>query len=73
MENKDTNADYQKFVSLGDHKWEIVEITIGIFFFLFFLREIRIHHFLYKDFSNPTWKKSPPHKVRIPTQNPNFT
>ena len=33
MENKDTNTDYHKFVSLGDQKWEIVEITMGIFFF----------------------------------------
>ena len=28
MDNKDTNADYQKFFRLGDQKWEIVEITI---------------------------------------------
>ena len=34
MENKDTNTEYHKFVSVGDQKWDIVEITIGIFFFL---------------------------------------
>ena len=33
MENNDTNTDYQKCNSLGDQKWEIVEITIGIFIF----------------------------------------
>ena len=26
MENNDTNTDYHTFVSLGDQKWEIVEI-----------------------------------------------
>ena len=35
MENKDTNTEYQKFVRVGDQKWEIVEITIGIIFLLF--------------------------------------
>ena len=44
MENKDTNTHYQKYVRVGDQKWEIVEITIGIIFFawdsysLFFIR-----------------------------------
>ena len=33
MENKDTNTDYQKFVRVGDQKWEIVEVTIKITFF----------------------------------------
>ena len=33
MENKDKNTDYHKFVRVGDQKWEIVEITIGISFF----------------------------------------
>ena len=33
MENKDKNIDYQKFVRVGDQKWEIVEITIRIIFF----------------------------------------
>ena len=40
MENNDTNTDYHKFVRVGDQKWEIVEITIGIFFFFFYLRYI---------------------------------
>ena len=35
MDNKDTNTDYQKFVKVGYQKWEIVEITIEIFFFFF--------------------------------------
>ena len=33
MENKDTNTDYNKFFRVGGQKWEIVEITNGIFFF----------------------------------------
>ena len=35
MENKDTNTDYQKVVGVGDQIWEILEITIEIFFFFF--------------------------------------
>ena len=35
MENNDTNTDYHKFVRVGKQKWEVVEITIGIFFFFF--------------------------------------
>ena len=69
MENKDTNTDYQKVVRVGDQKWEIVETTFGIIF----LFEIRIHYFLYREFSSPTWKKSPPPKVPILTQNHNLT
>ena len=44
MENKDTNAEYQRIVRVGDQKWEIVEFTMGIFLLLLF--EIRIHYFL---------------------------
>ena len=33
MENNNTNTHYHKFVSVGEQKWEIVEITIGINFF----------------------------------------
>ena len=33
MENNDTNTDYHKFARVGDQKWEIVEIAIGIIFF----------------------------------------
>ena len=65
MENKDANRDYQKFVRVGHQKWEI-EITIGI---VLFLLEIRIHYFLYGEFSSPTWKKSPTPKVPISTEN----
>ena len=74
MENNDANTDYHKFVRLGDQRWEIVEITIGIiFFFFFFVLKICIQYFLYREFSSPTWKKSLPPKVPIPTQNPNLT
>ena len=38
MENKDTNTKYEKLVRVGDQKWEILEITIGIFFFIICLR-----------------------------------
>ena len=34
MKNKDANTDYQKVVRVGDQKWEIVEFTIGINFFV---------------------------------------
>ena len=70
MENKDTNIDYQKFVRVVRQKWGIVEIPIGI---ILFLLEIRIHDFLYREFSSPTWKKSPPPKVPTPSQNPDLT
>ena len=70
MENKDTNMDYQQIVMVGNEKWGIVEITIGIIFFAWDL-EIRIHYFLYMEFSSPTWKKSP--KVPIPNQNFDLT
>ena len=73
MENKDTNTKYEKFVRVGDQKWEILEITIGIFFFHYLLEMIRIRYSLYREFSSPTWKKSPPPKVPIPTQNPDLT
>ena len=72
MDNKDTNTDYQKFVKVGYQKWEIVEITIEIFFF-FFLLEICIHCFSYREFPSLTWKKSPPPEMPNPTQNPNLT
>ena len=70
MANKDTNTDYQKFVRVVRQKWDIVEIPIGI---ILFLLEIRIHDFLYREFSSPTWKKSPPPKVPTPSQNPDLT
>ena len=70
MENSDTNTDHHKFVRVGDQKWEIAEITMES---LFFLLEICIHYFLYREFSSPTYKKSPPPKLPIPTQNFNLT
>ena len=63
MENKDTNTEYQKFVRVGDKKWELIEITIKIFFFCL--------RFLFTIFH--TWKESPQPKVPIPTQNPDLT
>ena len=50
MKNNDTNTDYHKFDRVGDQKWEIVD-------FFFFLPEICIHYFLYREFSFPTYKK----------------
>ena len=38
MENKNTNTDHQKFVRVGNQKWEIAEITIETTFFIFHLR-----------------------------------
>ena len=73
MENKDKNTDYHKLVRVGDQKWEIVEIAIFTGILFFFLLEIRIHYFLYRELSIPTRKKSPPPKVPIPTQNPELT
>ena len=46
MENNDTKTDYQEIVRAGDQMWEMVEITIGIIFFVC-LFEIHVHYFLY--------------------------
>ena len=70
MENKDTNTDYQKFLRVGDQKWEIVEIIIAI---IYCLLEICIHYFSYRELLSLTWKKSSPPKVSIPIQNPDLT
>ena len=35
MENKNTNTEYQKVVRARDQKQEIVEIAVGIIYFLF--------------------------------------
>ena len=64
MKNKDTKKDYQKVVRVGDQKSEIAETTFGTIFCLRFIFTI----FLYKEFSSPTWKISPPPKMPIPTQ-----
>ena len=45
MESNDTKTEYQEVVRVGDQKWEMVEITIGIILFKF---EIHIHYFLYR-------------------------
>ena len=34
MENNDTKTDWQEVVRVGDQKWEMVEITIRIIFFV---------------------------------------
>ena len=56
MENKDTNTDYQKVVSVGDQKCEVVEITIKIIF----LFEIPIHYFYTGSFQVAPEKKITP-------------
>ena len=35
MEYNNINTDYHELVRVADQKWEIVEITIGMFFFFF--------------------------------------
>ena len=72
IENKDAKTDYQELVRVGDQKWDMVKITVGIISFLF---EIHIHYFLYIQgiFQSHLKKKLPPPKVPIPTQNPNLT
>ena len=70
MENEDTNTDYQKLVRVGNKKWDIVEITIGIFFFfcLGFVFTI-----LYTgSFQVSPGKNHSQPKVPIPTQNPDL-
>ena len=71
MENKDTNTDYYEVVSVEDQKREILEITIKIIF-SFDLRFIFTISYIYREFSSATWKKLPPLKVPISTQNPNL-
>ena len=71
MENNDANADYHKFVRVGDQEWEIVEITTRITFFLFCLRFVFII-FYTGSFHVPPKKKLPTPKVSISTQNPNL-
>ena len=68
MKNKDTNTGYQKVVRVGNQKWGIVKTTIGIIFFVWDSNSL----FLYREFSSPTWKKSPPPKVPTLTQNYNL-
>ena len=48
MENKDTNIDYQKFFSLEDQKWEIVENTFGIIFFVWDLYSLLLMQTVFK-------------------------
>ena len=61
MENKDTNTDYQKFIRVGDQKWEIL-----VFFFFFWLRFV-FTIFYTGSFQVPPDKITPP-KVPTPTQ-----
>ena len=39
----DTKTDYQEVVYAGDQKWEMIETTIGIIFFLFEMHIIIFH------------------------------
>ena len=50
MENKRTNTDYQKFVRVGNKSEKLLKLQSESFFLL----DIRIHYFLYKEFSSPT-------------------
>ena len=72
MENKNTGIDYQNVRRVGNQKWEIIEISIGIIF----LFEIPSHYFLYREFlyrEVPPEKKSTPTKEPVPTQSRNLT
>ena len=67
MENNNTNTDYHKFVRVGDQKWEIVEITIGIIFFcLRFVFTI----FYTGSFQVPPKKNHPHLKCQFPPKIP---
>ena len=69
MENNDANTDYNKFVRVGDQKWETVEIAISIFFFFCFRFVFTI--FYTESFQVPPKKNHPhlkcqsPHKIPI--------
>ena len=56
MEMKDTNTDYQNFFRVGDQKQKLYKLQLDSFFF--FLLDIRINDFLYRE-SDPTRKKLP--------------
>ena len=71
MENKDTMTDYQELARVGNQRWDMVKITIWIIFFC--LGFIFIIFYIYREFSSPICKNLPPHKVPIPSQNPNLT
>ena len=63
--------DYQEVVRVGNQKWEIVEITIGIFFFCCCCCWRFVFIIFYTGtFQFPPEKTSPPPKVATPTQNP---
>ena len=67
MEKKDTNTDYPKLVSLGDQKWEIVEITIGII--LFFYRRCIFAIFYTRSFQDLPEKSHPHLQCQFPPKN----
>ena len=67
MENNNKNTDYHKFVIVGDQKWEIVEITIGIIFFC--LRFVFII-FYTGSFQVPHKKNLPHLKCQFPPKIP---
>ena len=68
MENNDTKYRLPQF-RVGDQKWEIVKITIGIFFF-FFLLDICIHYFYIGSFQVPPKKNHPHLKCQFPLKIP---
>ena len=70
MENKDTNTDYLKVIKVGDQKWEIVETTIGIFFFLFVCLRFALTIFYTGSFQIPTEKNHPHLHCQFPPKIP---
>ena len=67
MEDKDTNTDCQKFVRVGDQKWDIVEITIGIIFFTWDLYSLC---FIQGVFKSHLKKITPPLKCQFSPKTP---
>ena len=70
MENEDKNTDYLKFVIVEDQKRGIADIVIGIIFFFAWDSDSL---FFIKGAFKSTWKKSPPLRMSIPTQNLGLT
>ena len=68
MENNDTNTHYHKSVRVGEQKWEIVEIKIQFFLFLFFFFAWDLYSlFFYTwSFQAPPKKNHPHHKYQFP-------
>ena len=69
MENKDTKADYQEVVRAGEQKWwEMVEITLGIIFFVWDSYSIFLIYV--GNFQVPPEKHHPHLKFQFPPKMP---